>query len=372
MKSQPHPFATMTRQEFLGKPKITSNQNAADLRPRVISSLASIKPEPFMDGRFTAKFCADGSAVFDGDRVIANYDFGDTLVVDKAYRRMGIASELVYQWRMRFPAAAKATTRTKASQIIQEKVWERIEREILKAPEQQPEVHPASSAHAKDGWRQWDTDIPSLEVAHRIVLLHQRRTTQYKFQILNSDRVSGCFDIFARKLGPETGQTLSHWGERSRVRNDDGELLTLYHATTAQITTLDPAQTTDGGLHFGSYAQATMRTSGSSRTIYEAQLSIEKPRRCKDLGGGWDKKIRSAKSAGFDGIVYLNRYEGLTTEVIDRLQEHGVLDKLDSLSDAEFKKFVPEAHDSFIVFNAHQVRVLNHETMTPKTRERVK
>lgn len=123
-------LAPLTREEFLGRPKITGNANASDLKPSAITSLARVAGEPFMQGRYTARFAPSGSAVFDGDKVIACYDFGDTLVVSKGYRGQGIALELVYQWRSRYLAPAVAKTRTKASQSIQEKVWERMEREL--------------------------------------------------------------------------------------------------------------------------------------------------------------------------------------------------------------------------------------------------
>ena len=53
--------------------------------------------------------------VFDGDKVVASYNFGNTLAVDRAYRRQGIGEELVYQWRTRNPNAPPARERTKAA-----------------------------------------------------------------------------------------------------------------------------------------------------------------------------------------------------------------------------------------------------------------
>lgn len=120
------PFAGMTRGDFLGSPKITSNANAADLRPSMLKSLESKQAEPFLNGKYSVVFGDSGSVVMDGGNVIASYAFGDTLVVDKKYRRQGIGAELVYQWRNRYPEKAKATTRTKASQAIQEQVWDRM------------------------------------------------------------------------------------------------------------------------------------------------------------------------------------------------------------------------------------------------------
>lgn len=129
MSPIPAPVAVhlaLTREDFLGTPRITSNANAAELKPSAIRSLDGVAGEAFMAGRYTAKFSNSGSAVFDGKKVIACYDFGDTLVVAKGYRRQGIALELVYQWRSRYPAPAVAKTRTRASQEIQEKVWQRM------------------------------------------------------------------------------------------------------------------------------------------------------------------------------------------------------------------------------------------------------
>jgi hypothetical protein len=115
----------MTREQFLGSPKITSNRYAADLKPSVLTTVESAPVQSFKNG-LTVRMSEDGAAVYDGEQVIASYNFGDTLVVDKKYRRQGIAEELVYQWRKAYPAPAKTKTRTKASQSIQEQVWERL------------------------------------------------------------------------------------------------------------------------------------------------------------------------------------------------------------------------------------------------------
>lgn len=132
--AQAEPFRGMTREEFLGEPRITPNANAADLRPRALRELDDVEAVPFGDGDLTAKYGAGSAAVFDGDKVVASYNFGDTLVVDKAYRRRGIGEELVYQWRTSNPQAAPARERTKASQALQEKVWDRIQQELAADP----------------------------------------------------------------------------------------------------------------------------------------------------------------------------------------------------------------------------------------------
>lgn len=124
----------MKRAEFLGEPKIVSANTNSQLRPKALKHLGAEPAEPFMDGKFQMRLDADGAAVYDGDKVIASYNWGDTLAVDPAYRGQDIAKELVYQWRSRFPAPAAAKTRTNASQAIAESVWERISRELGENP----------------------------------------------------------------------------------------------------------------------------------------------------------------------------------------------------------------------------------------------
>jgi len=287
-----HPFIGMSQDEFLGSPVITSAANAAQLSPRELNSLADAPKEPFLAGRYSVKYGPSGAAVFDGSQVVASYNFGDTLVVNKRYRRQGIAAELVYQWRCRYPGPGTASTRTKAAQAIQLQVWKRIATEILGekgalAVDKAPKASPGQTA-----------DNP--EMLNRLI---------------------------------------------------------LYHATNEQFDSLpDPRLTSDGGLHFGSIEQATMRTRNKGRRIFAAELLITQPRRSKDTGGNWAKVIKAAKAAGKDAIVYLNRYEGLTTEIIERLSKAGLLNRLDDMTDAQFRRAVPEATDSYIIFSLDQAR----------------
>jgi GNAT superfamily N-acetyltransferase len=123
------PFAGMTREQFLGKPRITKNSNASDLKPLGGKAILNAPAEPFLGGKYTARFDDHGVAIYDGDKVVASYDKWNTLVVDPKYRRQGIGQEMVYQWRSRHPTDPPASHRTKAAQALQEKVWERIERE---------------------------------------------------------------------------------------------------------------------------------------------------------------------------------------------------------------------------------------------------
>jgi len=135
----------LSKEEFLGSPKITKNSNASDLKPIQLNTLKEVEPQPFMGGKYEFKMNEDGAVVLDKGKPIASYNFGNTLVVDKAHRKSGIAQELVYEWRTTYPAPAKADMRTKASQDIQEKVWDRIQREKEFLP-QQEFVYPQKEA----------------------------------------------------------------------------------------------------------------------------------------------------------------------------------------------------------------------------------
>jgi hypothetical protein len=128
----PDSLLSMTRDEFIGNPKIVSPKGAKDLKPTLLTTNENIDPVPFMGKKYQMKMSEDGASVLHDGKVIASYNFGDTLVVDPKYRNQGIGEELVYQFRTVFPDKAKATTRTKKSQAIQEKVWDRIEREKYK------------------------------------------------------------------------------------------------------------------------------------------------------------------------------------------------------------------------------------------------
>ncbi len=162
----------MTREQFLGSPKITSNRYAADLKPIVLTTVESAPVQSFKNG-LTVRMSEDGAAVYDGEQVIASYNFGDTLVVDKKYRRQGIAEELVYQWRKAYPAPAKTKTRTKASQSIQEQVWERL----ISEQDSVQGFFQAVSPEDKRGFIQFGTDrkvrIGLLEKADLSTFIHE-------------------------------------------------------------------------------------------------------------------------------------------------------------------------------------------------------
>jgi hypothetical protein len=145
------------------------------------------------------------------------------------------------------------------------------------------------------------------------------------------------------------------------LSDDDATPLVVYHGTRQSFNALDPSVTVDGGLHFGTSAQARMRAGKTGRLI-EAHIDINSARRSRDLGSQWKKRIREARSAGHDAIVYLNRYEGIPLESVLLAQAEGV--DLDRLTDSQFKKRIPEASDSWIVFSTDQVSILGRPQPT--------
>lgn len=170
------------------------------------------------------------------------------------------------------------------------------------------------------------------------------------------------FDALKQDAVVDVTQTeeFRNWFEASDVVDEDGNPLIVYHGTKDDIVSFDKDKTIDGGFHFGSNKQANMRVSGKDKKIIPVYLKAKKLSRSKDTGGNWKSKIKSAKSAGKDGIVYLNRYEGITLESIEIAQTAGI--NPDKLSDKKFKEWFPEAEDSYIVFEPKQIKSTKSES----------
>ena len=128
----------------------------------------------------------------------------------------------------------------------------------------------------------------------------------------------------------------------------------LYHGTQSQKGFAVPSPSLDGGIHLGTQPQANMRSRGKNQRIIPIKTRFDKLMRSRDTGGNWASKIQNAKKKGFDGIVYLNRYEGVSFETVLKAQREGI--DLDQLTDIEFKKYVPEAEDSYIAFHPDQLQ----------------
>lgn len=120
-------FKGMTREEFLGRPKIVSQQ------PESLAKVnfGEARPESFLNDTYTAVFTRQGAMVYDGVIPIAHYVGGEAsvLFVNPNYRKRGIALELMYQRAIRYGRLI-ARSRTAISQTIAIKVWGRIQTEL--------------------------------------------------------------------------------------------------------------------------------------------------------------------------------------------------------------------------------------------------
>jgi len=130
--------------------------------------------------------------------------------------------------------------------------------------------------------------------------------------------------------------------------------LTLWHGSDRPISRFTGAGP-DRALHLGTRAQAEMR---NGAFLHEVEIEVKRVRRSRDPGGDWSGRVRAARSAGAEAIVYLNRYEGITFEVITRLAAAGRLGDLDKMTDKAFRQLVPEAQDSLILLEPDRARVL--------------
>jgi hypothetical protein len=161
-------------------------------------------------------------------------------------------------------------------------------------------------------------------------------------------------------------RNFARWFGRSRVVGPDGAPLVVYHATAADFEAFEPVRGKDAGFHFGTRAQAAMRGGGRG-VVMPVFLSASRLRRVRDKGSWTREQIAAAARQGYDGIVYLNRYEGMTTERVAALAESGMLARLDGLDDRAFLRLVPEAEDSYIVFRPEQVKsVFNPGSWDPR------
>lgn len=130
--------------------------------------------------------------------------------------------------------------------------------------------------------------------------------------------------------------------------------LTLWHGSDRPISRFT-VQGPDRALHLGTRAQAGMR---NRSFLHEVEIDVSRVRRSRDPGGEWSGRVRAARAAGAEAIVYLNRYEGITSEVITRLAGAGRLSDLDRMTDKTFRALVPEAQDSWILLDPERARVI--------------
>lgn len=190
------------------------------------------------------------------------------------------------------------------------------------------------------------------------------------------------------------------WFKNSKVVTPEGKPMPVYHGTNGKFEDEFDVSRGELGIHFGTKEVANSfgdrpSTSGGNR-VYKCFLSIQNPLRMVDKGdwnelqiaqtmvdaghmtegerdawkAGFDARWKEhfahsglsyprqkeaqdlLESKGFDGIVYVNRREGMTLPT--DLWENS--SKLNALSDEEFLARVPDATTSWIAIRPEQIK----------------
>lgn len=200
-------------------------------------------------------------------------------------------------------------------------------------------------------------------------------------------------DKFLPHNHPQRLQNLGEFMKDSVVKHPNGAPKVVYHNTDREFRGKEfDTDSRELGSHFGSPAQAnditvTKSLDGEEKPHhgFPVYLNIKNPLRLQDRGGfdngsiieqleekgligpvkSWSfqdqmRSLRKSevlkniqnhiKSMGYDGVVYLNRREGFT-----RPQGKLPVD-YDEHTDQQFLHHFPDAHDSYIAFDPHQIK----------------
>jgi len=114
-------------------------------------------------------------------------------------------------------------------------------------------------------------------------------------------------------------------------------------------------------IHLGSLEQAKMRSGLVSKRILVFQLIPGLTFfRMRDKGS-WNTENLKKMTSRYDGIVYLNRFEGIPLNEFDQCKNEP-----DELSDNCFRKHMPSASDSIIVFNPINIKFVGEYDIEDK------
>lgn len=138
--------------------------------------------------------------------------------------------------------------------------------------------------------------------------------------------------------------------------------LILYHGSTTSLPGDFQFQCLAdhrGGIHLGTIEQARMRA--GKGPVLEVAFDIDQHAgsvpRVRDQSGYWTELLKRRAKRGQRALIYLNRYEGITTETAIALAAIDS-DSVERMSDREFIKHAPEAQDSYVILDLSLVRVL--------------
>lgn len=118
-------------------------------------------------------------------------------------------------------------------------------------------------------------------------------------------------------------------------------------------------------IHVGTVEQAKMR-GAIKPVIMRLDVDIEPHKliRRRDHGQ-WDiKKLKALERRGYDGVVYLNRFEGIPLHEFDHARK--MAGDIDRLADGEFLKLIPSAKDSLIIFDPMRIKAFQRLDAPPR------
>jgi len=125
----------------------------------------------------------------------------------------------------------------------------------------------------------------------------------------------------------------------------------VWHGSPKPLGEVDWNHPQQGGLHLGSFAQAQDR--GLYTTAFRL-LPGARLVRTRDEGGRWLVKARRHRARA-EGLLYLNRHEGLSHEDIPA---EWSWDAIGRVPDRLFAKRVPQAGLSLLIIRPHAVQRL--------------
>lgn len=186
---------------------------------------------------------------------------------------------------------------------------------------------------------------------------------------------------------PTSSDAFKLWFRNGVVADKNGNPLTVYHSTMAWTGPFEGGVELDFevfntkgselGSHFGTTEQANAFGSNQYRRIIPGYINLQSPLRLQDFGSfdwngaAWQLEFLGLltedqveegyklsipdqnavmqsviREAGYDGVVYLNRREGL----------EGADESHNDYSDEQFKLIFPKAEDSYIIFDPRQFK----------------
>jgi hypothetical protein len=118
------------------------------------------------------------------------------------------------------------------------------------------------------------------------------------------------------------------------------------------------------GIHVGSLKQAKMRSSGHPilKIRVKGSHMSQGPVRVKERLHDWRSITKRHARNGASALVYLNRCEGVSSEVFERIdaamKHRGGWDAFDRLSDAKARNIAPELEDSWIILDPRFIEIV--------------